>query len=159
MSSAKFSTELKKETVLVDEGAAICRGAPAGQHALADYWMALTDKPLMGNTGRHTITFRVLSKGTEGQSGGWAVVGMAAPGSGKRSGPGGSDDSVGVGSDGTSSVGARGPSAALALRRATAARARARQARPPPTSRSGGPSGCGCWRTRPTACRASPRAT
>ena len=54
---------------------------------------------------RHTVTFRVLSKGNEGRSDGWAVVGMASPSSSKGSGPGGADDSLGVGSDGTSSVG------------------------------------------------------
>ena len=101
-----FDEQLKKHGVTLEESSRICRGAPAeGDSPIDGYWSCLCDKPLLRNTGRHTVTFRILSKESEGQSGGWAVVGMASPASSKGSGPGGADDSVGVGSDGTSSVG------------------------------------------------------
>lgn len=105
--SVKFDTTLKRDGVSVDERALVCKGASAGQGSsnLQDYWTALCDQPLERNTGRHVVTFRIREKAAEGQSGGWAVVGMAAPDGGKRAGPGGNDNSVGAGSDGTSSVG------------------------------------------------------
>ena len=79
-------------------------GGSRWQYVGGSKWQQVAVRGLMNNTGRHTVTFRVL-KVDEGPSRGWAVVGMASPESGKGTGPGGSDDSVGVGSDGTSSVG------------------------------------------------------
>jgi hypothetical protein len=105
----RFDDRLKKADVTLEAGSSICRGPSASRDVpnghLQNYWSCLCDQPLVRNTGRHTVTLRLLSKGTAGQSGGWAVVGMASPESATGTGPGGTDDSVGMGSDGTSSVG------------------------------------------------------
>lgn len=101
-----FDPLLKQRGVTLEESSSICRGASTeGGSPIDGYWSCLCDRPLLRNTGRHTVTFRILCKEREGQAGGWAVVGMASPASSLGSGPGGADDTVGVGSDGTSSVG------------------------------------------------------
>ena len=55
----QFDELLKKQSVTLEESSRICRGAPAsGDSPIDGYWSCLCDKPLLRNTGRHTVTIR-----------------------------------------------------------------------------------------------------